>query len=246
MRYLLVTQSKDVTTTHLEAILRAAVQACEPWCEAWDLVVPTIAVLESPTDVPPAGTVVATFRDADAGDGTLAFHFQQNGLPSIEIDVQAILRYGGGILDDAGTGLSVSGAFQHELFETEADRWAAAFVQRADGSFLALEVCDPCETFSTYYQVDGVGKVHGSDALLPAYFYEDATEGPYDLAGKVGEPYENDGYQITLPAPMSGPLMPARVEANHEAYTPNLWAYREERIKGARGRGMFKQRGVRR
>lgn len=236
MRFLLVNKSSALKVQDLVGIAAGFQIMQHAFCVGWNVSPMQVAVL-TPQHAPMPGDVVADFVDKDEGDGTLAFHFDDQGRPAIEVDVQSVLRYGGGILDDAGTGLSVSAAFQHEAFETRIDPYANAFVQRADGTWVALEVGDPVEAFPRYADVPGVGRVHGCDAVLPPYFAEDGV-GPYSLTGECKAPFENDGYLITLGAD-GQPNAKRTILLAGDKYTPNLLAYRKHRIETGRGRGSY-------
>jgi hypothetical protein len=236
MRFLLVTKSSRVAPAQLEAMAAAFNLAQAPFSRAWGIASLHAAPL-SIHHPPNPEDVIADFVDADEGDGTLAWHAERKGNPTIQVDVSAVLRYGGNILTDFGTGLSVSGSFQHEAYETAIDRFANAYVQRADGSWIALEVGDPVEAFSIYTDLPNLGPVHGSDAVLPHYFCEDAPPGSaLSLSGQCGEPFENDGYQITIPA--GGAVADREIVIAHEKYTGNKLAYRKARIESGRGRGV--------
>lgn len=234
MRFLFVNLSASVTADQIARIGRACEVACNAapfaFCEQWGIDRICVETEGDPTTMPDA--VIVKFVDADAGDGTLAFHAEVRGQAVIEVDVQSILRFGGDVLTDKGTNLSVAAATMHEVFETLVDRFANGYVQQPDGTFLADEVSDPVEAFKIMVPIEDGTVVHGADAVLPAYFVEDA-DGPYDLAGAVGEPFENDGYQITVPAGGA----PGAVIA-HEKYTANAYAYRKARIEAGRGRGV--------
>ena len=241
-RYLLVTKSKDVSPAQLQTMAHAFNLAQAAFAKGWGISMLAAFTMPEIHRAPQPGDVICNFVDVDEGDGTLAWHAERGGQRIIQIDVQAVLRYGGGVLDDkGGTNLSVSAAFQHECYEDAIDPYTDDFVQLPDGSWLAKEVSDPVESFSVWTDVPGHGKVHGSDAVLPAYFCGDEQGLPLSLSGGVREPFENDGYQITLPAGASKRSERELVIAHH-LYTPNQLAYRKARIESGRGRGQARLR----
>jgi hypothetical protein len=231
MRFCLVSKSAVVMPRDLAGIAAAFNLSQGLFSRAWRLAGGLVASVHSAR----AGDVVAEFVDVDEG-GTLAWHAERDGSPIIQIDVSSVLKFGGGVLDDAGTGVSVSAAFQHEAYETAIDPFANRWVQRADGSWIALEVADPLETFPIYTDVPNLGRVHGADAALPDYFCEDPLAGsPLSLSGKCGAPFENDGYQITIPA--GGAVADREIAVNGHAYKANHLAWRQARIEAGDGRG---------
>lgn len=125
-------------------------------------------------------TWVVRFQDTLDVSGALGYH----DLSDRDVPVSLI----GAKLDlDNGYSPSVTGS--HEVCEMLVDPFINEATQIGDSTFLATEVCDPCEADEYGYRItDHVGnKVLVSDFITPHWFQPGAPP-PYDFAGHHDAP----------------------------------------------------------
>lgn len=93
---------------------------------------------------------------------------------------------------DAGMQISVT--ISHEILEMIGDAYINQTTQWSNDTFLALELCDPCEDDIYGYEID---KVMVSDFVTPAYFVPESMERPFDMMGHLTAPNTllKGGYQ---------------------------------------------------
>lgn len=135
----------------------------------------------SPVDMAIApDTWVVQFQDTLDVDGALGYH----DLSDLDVPVSLI----GAKLDlDNGYSPSVTGS--HEVCEMLVDPFINEATQVGASTFIATEVCDPCEADEYGYRIgDHVGnKILVSDFITPHWFQTGAPP-PYDFAGHHTEP----------------------------------------------------------
>jgi hypothetical protein len=145
--------------------------------------------------------IIGILDDADQA-GDLGWHSEG---PDADIYgrvfAQPVLANGGNALDDQ---LSVCSVLSHEVIEVVGDSACNRWAQQADGTLIALELCDPVEGDSyplTITSVSGT-KVTGtvSDFVLPSWFDPDAAPGQTDWLALVTAPFEvrSTGYVIVM------------------------------------------------
>lgn len=151
----------------------------EPFCRLWKLPTPGLAVYgkthEQQIEEEAALFIVDSANDPDA----FGWHTILGVATYGYIDVGLCRLYGE----------PVSRVFGHELFELIADpgcdQWDGPY---ADGSYLAVEVCDPVQRFSRAKTVTdpilGSGLVEIADFVLPSWF-EAGTTGPWSEQGNA-------------------------------------------------------------
>lgn len=85
---------------------------------------------------------------------------------------------------DLANGYSPSVTASHELCEMLVDPWVSSAWQVGKTTFVATEVCDPCEADTYGYRIDdGHGtKVLVSDFITPHWF-QAGSPGPWDFTG---------------------------------------------------------------
>jgi hypothetical protein len=170
----IMNQSSVLSTTDLAALVAALqVQVDRDWQPAWgsraDLV-----MITSPQQ-PPSGAWWLTVFDTSDQAGALGYHDLTNeGLPLGKIFA----------LTDKQNGNSVTVTASHELLEILADPDVNLCAQ-SDNTLWAYEVCDPVESDSLGYEIDGVLV---SDFVLPAYFESFRTSGPFDYKDAISAP----------------------------------------------------------
>ena len=113
-----------------------------------------------------------------------------------------VLDNGGNALTDP---LSVCSVLSHEVIEVIGDSACNCWAQRADGSLVAWELCDPVEGDSYKLSVlsEAGTTVTGtvSDFVFPAWFNPDEKSGaPLDQMGLLSSPFEvrDTGYAIVM------------------------------------------------
>jgi hypothetical protein len=192
----------------LEIMLAAATAWSATLAAAWDLDPPEGECTTDPAEA--ACEVLFTFQPDDAAaPGALGFHDEQGARASAEVLTTPVLSNGGGVFDGGSAGVSVLSVLLHELGETlidpACDKWV---LSPSRGVFVAQEVCDPVQ--SVPYPVllpSGAGAL-GSDAVLPAYFDEQAEGEPLSLTNALAAPLSiaPGGYQLVFdPAQLNGP-----------------------------------------
>ncbi len=158
-------------------------QARDHVAPAWGMLPPTVRYLAS--SVKPQYHVdaeIAILDDADQA-GDLGWHTEDSGgVVYGRVFARPVLGNGGNALT---ANLSVCSVLSHEVIEVLGDAACDAWRQRADGTLIAQELCDPVEGDS--YQVRILSNISGtvSDFALPAWF-------------DPGAPAERSGYQGML------------------------------------------------
>lgn len=200
MHFALVSRSHNISYDDLEIIAAAAMLIMnDRFCPTWDFTPITAQAYKDVDDIPERA-VVAGFVDSNTVAEALGWHDERNGIPIITVQIPAILKMGVGVLDDNGTGkdISVSSVATHEFFETKLNDRIDDYIQMPDGRFLAKEASDPVQQGSLK-QLVGSRPVLVSDAVTPAYFDQQAVEGPFSISGtNVSAPFAcgAGGYQI--------------------------------------------------
>ena len=126
------------------------------------------------TTVPGSAWVLAILDDTDQA-GALGYHdVTATGLPLGKVFAKTDQHYG----------LSWTVTASHEILEMVGDPECVRAAQTAATTFVAWEMCDPCEADQYGYTINGV---QVSDFVLPAYF-SPGEPGPYDFCGHIPAP----------------------------------------------------------
>lgn len=127
--------------------------------------------------VVPANYWQMILLDDSDQEGALGYH-----------DVTADFRPIGKIFakTDLDYGLSWTVTFSHELLEMVLDPDCVRAAQVANTTFVAYELCDPCEADQFGYEIDGVLV---SDFILPSFFQPQATK-DFDFMGHIKKPLQ--------------------------------------------------------
>jgi hypothetical protein len=146
--------------------------------------------------------LIGILDDADQA-GDLGWHTEgPDATVYGRVFARPVLSNGGDVL---AAGLSVCSVLSHEAIETLGDSACDRWAQRADGTLIAMELCDPVEGDSYRVTVTS-GLAAGesitgtvSDFVLPSWFDPDAAPGATDHLGLVTAPFQvrATGYVIT-------------------------------------------------
>ena len=156
----------------------------------------------SATDELPSECVSIVIMDDPDQANALGYHMDGTTGACGRVFVRPILHWGGSVLSGP---LSVSAVLSHEVCETFCDKSTNMWIDRMDGTLVALEVCDPVENDS--YEVcvtraDGiVVPVSVSNFVLYSWFNAFAPAGTrFDYLGNVKEPLtmSSGGYVVVL------------------------------------------------
>lgn len=145
--------------------------------------------------------LIGIMDDADQA-GVLGWHTEGPGASVYgRVFARPVLDNGGTILDGK---LSVCSVLSHEVIETIGDRACNGWTQRADGTLIAMELCDPVEsdTYPVTIAASDTASVTGtvSNFMLEPWFDPDAKSGPYDWLSLLTAPFQvrSDGYVISM------------------------------------------------
>lgn len=151
---------------------------------------------------PKFDAVIGILDDADQA-GDLGWHTEGPGADVYgRVFARPVLGNGGNALTRP---LSVCSVLSHEVIETALDSACNGWAQRADGTLVARELCDPVESdsytvaISSTMGVQVTGTV--SDFVLPAWFDPGAATGAQvDQMGLLASPFgvRPDGYVIVM------------------------------------------------
>lgn len=182
-------------------VLLVARQLRENVAPSWGLVPPSVLYLGEPTEFK-CDAIIGILDDADQA-GDLGWHSEgPNADVYGRVFAVPVLQNGGNALTNS---LSVCSVLSHECIETLGDSACNRWAQRADGSWVAVELCDPVEGDSYTITIESsLETVTGtvSDFVLPAWFDPDADPGGADYMGLVTAPFQvrDTGYVITMAA----------------------------------------------
>jgi hypothetical protein len=153
--------------------------------------------------VVPAGQLPLVIFDNPDQANALGYHSEDpNGKPFGRVFAKPVLEHGGSAM--TGT-LSVSAVLSHEACEMFCDKSCNMWIDRMDGTLVALEVCDPVENDA--YDVPVVNatgqtiQVSVSNFVLYQWFDAFAPAGTrFDYMKKVTAPLtmSEGGYLIVL------------------------------------------------
>jgi len=176
----LVNRSTVLHPDDFENIAAAVtVQASRDFGPAWGIT--ALISPMKPGEQPPADWWQLIVLDNSDQAGALGYHERTAaGQPIGYVFAETDQEYG----------LKVSVTTSHELLEMLADPWicAAALKQISNtaGDVYAYEVCDPVESDELGYEIAGISL---SDFVLPAWFEDDASRGPYDFCNHLTAPF---------------------------------------------------------
>lgn len=170
---------------------------------AYGLLPPRVIFIASMPPPQHCDAIITVFDDADQA-GDLGYHTEGPDADVYgRVFARPVLDNGGSVLSNA---LSVCSVLSHECCETLLDSACDLWAQRADGTEVARELCDPVESDSyeiTITAQDG-SKVTGtvSDFVLPSWFDQEAAPGPTDYLGLCTAPFQPraTGYLIVMSA----------------------------------------------
>lgn len=167
---------------------------------AWGLLPPAVMFFPV-TPQSRYDAIIGVFDDADQA-GDLGWHTEGPDADVYgRVFARPVLDNGGNVLTSE---LSVCSVLSHECCETLLDPTCSLWAQRADGTEVARENCDPVESDSyeiTITAQDG-SKVTGtvSDFVLPSWFDQEAAPGATDYLGLCTAPFQvrATGYLIVM------------------------------------------------
>ncbi len=143
--FVLVSDTPRVTARDLTLLAKALQADQRAFAAHWGRVPPTVHAAGTVQDAHPGEIVVRIVGPASDPDA-LAWHTEDaDGLVLVEVSADAVLDPGGGVLDGGTTGVSLASAVDHEIKETMVDPNVATWVDRFDGTEVALEACDPVQ-----------------------------------------------------------------------------------------------------
>jgi hypothetical protein len=175
-------------------------QVREHVAPAWGIQPPSVSFFSGSPKIK-YGAIITVFDDADQA-GDLGYHSEGPDADVYgRVFAQPVLQNGGNALSDI---LSVCSVLSHEVIETIGDSACNRWAQQADGTEIALELCDPVESSSYEMTVTSVAgtEVSGtvSDFVLPTWFDPDAAPGATDYMALLSSPFQvqSDGYVISM------------------------------------------------
>jgi hypothetical protein len=128
----------------------------------------------------PDGWLSMALIDDDGQAGALGYHDEQGDTPDGIIEVKTILAAGAGMLDAGTSGSSGNSPFSllsvisHEAMEMAGDPSINYWVQSADGTLHAFEMCDAVQSGMYVIPIGGVN-CYVSNFLTPAWFDQQNT-----------------------------------------------------------------------
>lgn len=165
----------------LDVIVRAIqIQVERDYCPAWGRVpVPVLAVRDGDPVPIGSGLVYLVDRMTDV-QGAVGFHkADPSGYFSGSVAVESIARLGGTMATGPD---SVSSALSHEVLEILQNPGVNYWVDRGDGSSVAMEICDPVSSDCYEIEVEplsggDLSSVSVSNFVRPDWFHPFATSG---------------------------------------------------------------------
>jgi hypothetical protein len=197
-------QNLSTLVTSEDVYLMAALvdrQLREHVAPAWGLAPPTVLFLAEPAQFP-CDAIIGVLDDADQA-GDLGWHTEGPDADVYgRVFASPVLQNGGNALTNA---LSVCSVLSHECIETLGDAACNRWAQRADGSWVAVELADPVEGDSYEVTISSEAEVVTgtvSDFALPAWFNPEADPGATDYMKLVTAPFQvrDTGYVIVMAA----------------------------------------------
>lgn len=151
----------------------------------------------------PASYIPIVIMDDPDQANTLGYHTEDaKGKVWGRVFVKPVLHYGGTVLKGA---LSVSSVLSHEVCETFCDKSVNMWIDRLDGTFVALEVADPVENDAYEIPVTdhlgNIAQVSVSNFILYSWFDAFAPAGSrFDYMNNVKAPLTMSpgGYIVIL------------------------------------------------
>jgi hypothetical protein len=180
-----VNQSTVVSEAEFQTVVAAcAKQVVRDFSTPWAVIADVIA-----GGIPSATDWIITILDNSDQDGALGYH-DNSQVPAGRVFAHTDQLYG----------LKWSVTLSHEILELLADPFLLNTAQIRKATFVALEVCDPCEADEAGYEIDGVSV---SDFVLPAWF---GSPGPrMDFAGHITRSFDlMPGGYVSLWTPLKG------------------------------------------
>lgn len=192
--------------------------------------------------VPPVDFQIVIMDDPDQANA-LGYHTEDpDGKVWGRVFVKPVLDNGGSALKGA---LSVSAVLSHEVCETFCDKSVNMWVDRMDGTMVALEVCDPVENDSytvTVTAPDGSHQVVSvSNFVTYAWFDKQAPAGSrFDFLHNVHAPLTMSpgGYMVVMDvhrAKVTEVFGSTHGEEEHKKKKPHHVASRTARRHGSHG-----------
>ena len=138
--------------------------------------------------------------DYTDSDGSLGYHYEQNGLSYGKVFAKTILDYGGVILYRDLNTFTVAQCLCHELLEMIGNNQTNKWYLDNNGIFWAGELCDPVESNLIVVTLPGNIKVGLSDYVLPNWFSADSTRRPFNKLNTLSSPFSISpgGYAIII------------------------------------------------
>jgi hypothetical protein len=168
----------------------------------WGLAPPTVTFLDKPAEFP-CDAIIGILDDADQA-GDLGWHSEGPDADVYgRVFASPVLQNGGNALTNE---LSVCSVLSHECIETLGDAACNRWAQRADGSWVAVELADPVEgdSYEITIAAGAIKTITGtvSDFVLPAWFDPDASTARTDWMILLNAPFQarDTGYVITMAA----------------------------------------------
>ena len=182
----LLNTSTELADTQLITMAQVGQAYLNLVAAAWGLDEPTVV---SGEDGQAPSDFVVTLSD-ETDSGVLGYHADPS-VPNSVICVGEILGYGGGVFQAEGVNPAVVTVLCHELAEMLVDPLATMWEPRGDGTFVALEVCDPCQ--ETFFELLGASV---PDFVLPGWFLRSGV-GKVDYLGRCKQgSLSSGGYMV--------------------------------------------------
>ena len=200
INYTVYNLSTVVNSSQLSSMVKAINNYLISFCNDWGLasINLNIGVYNSHMGLQNDSIFILDYTDSE---GSLGYHFEDNGYAIGRVFAKTILEYGGVVLYiNAPGSFSVSQCLSHELLEMignpEINLWALDNY----GNMWARELCDSVESNLIVYTLPGNIKVGLSDYVLQSWFSPDSISGPYNKKNTLSYPFQIDqnGYAIVI------------------------------------------------
>ncbi len=197
MQIAVLNQSKKVTDAQAMLMTQAcAQQLLFHIAPAWNRIAVTVGFYTDPKLVPSDASPILIL-DAPDDPGALGYHTEDKDVVYGRIFVNPVLESGGTILYDAANSqnVSVASVLSHEIAELFLDPYVNLWADGPllpDGDEYSFESADPVESDSYEIDVpssDGITKVSVSNFIMPSWFDNQNTTGPFDYLNKLSAPF---------------------------------------------------------
>lgn len=166
----IINQSTAMSDYNLESLLPVLMtQINRDFRPFWQTDEVSLSLVSNPTSGRPR--ILILDNSDQAGD--LGYHLDDEGTPEAKVFAA----------EDAKYGVLFSVTLSHELLEMMADPFAFRIIPQPDGSVWIVEVCDPVESDSDGYDIDGT---RVSNFVTPRYFGLTSSDARFDFRGLLG------------------------------------------------------------